>query len=156
MRFAPHTALPRVKGMHQPRDSAVFFSKQTATATAGGRRAGVEQAGTDGEGRSREGGSSFCPPPTPPACVSLLAGVPPDPPPPPPGGGGQGEVRQTAAGGGRVSQPHQLSGIARPIPTPTTPLSHASPYHMAPSNPGVGSGCSRPLSPIAGVSLAVL
>ena len=39
MRFAPHKALPRAKGMHQPRDSAVFFSKQTATATAGGRRA---------------------------------------------------------------------------------------------------------------------
>ena len=30
MRFAPHTALPRVKGMHQPRDSAVLFST-TAT-----------------------------------------------------------------------------------------------------------------------------
>ena len=28
--FCPHTALPRVKGMHQPRDSAIFFStKQT-------------------------------------------------------------------------------------------------------------------------------
>ena len=27
MRFAPHTALPRVKGVHQPRDSAVFFLK---------------------------------------------------------------------------------------------------------------------------------
>ena len=24
--FCSHTALPRVKGMHQPRDSAVFFS----------------------------------------------------------------------------------------------------------------------------------
>ena len=53
MRFAPHTALPRVKGVHQPRDSAVFFSKQTATATAGGRRASVEQVGTGGEGRRR-------------------------------------------------------------------------------------------------------
>ena len=51
MRFAPHTALPRVKGAHQPRDSAVFLSKQTATATAGGRRASVEQMGTDGEAR---------------------------------------------------------------------------------------------------------
>ena len=29
------TALPRAKGMHQPRDSALFFSKQTATAAAG-------------------------------------------------------------------------------------------------------------------------
>ena len=25
--FCSHTALPRVKGVHQPRDSAVFFSK---------------------------------------------------------------------------------------------------------------------------------
>ena len=53
MRFAPHTALPRVKGVHQPRDSAVFFSKQTATAIAGGRCASVEQVGTGGEGRRR-------------------------------------------------------------------------------------------------------
>ena len=30
--FCSHTALPRAKGVHQPRDSAVFFSKQTATA----------------------------------------------------------------------------------------------------------------------------
>ena len=28
--FCSHTALPRAKGAHQPRDSAVFFSKQTA------------------------------------------------------------------------------------------------------------------------------
>ena len=152
MRFAPHTALPRVKGMHQPRDSAVFFSKQTATATAGGRRAGVQQTGTDGEGWSREGGGC---PPSYSARLCVAAGRRPTDP-PPPGGGGQGEVRQTAAGGGRVSQPHQLSGIARPIPTPTTSLSHVFPYHMAPSNPGVGLGCSRPFSPIAGVSLAVL
>ena len=27
MRFAPHTALPRAKGMHQPRDSAFIFLK---------------------------------------------------------------------------------------------------------------------------------
>ena len=46
--FCSHTALPRVKGMHQPRDSAVFSSKQTATATAGDRRAtsNSEQAQT--------------------------------------------------------------------------------------------------------------
>ena len=48
MRFAPHTALPRVKGMHQPRDSAVFFSKQTATAAARGQRASVQRTGTGG------------------------------------------------------------------------------------------------------------
>ena len=59
MRSAPHTALPRVKGMHQPRDSAVFFSKQTATATAGGRRASVEQVGTGGEGRRSRGQQSI-------------------------------------------------------------------------------------------------
>ena len=54
MRFAPHTALPRVKGMHQPRDSAVFFSKQTATATAGGsvRGRAVAQAVKGEEGRA--------------------------------------------------------------------------------------------------------
>ena len=59
MRFAPHTALPRAKGMHQPRDSAVLPSKQTATATAGGRRASVKQVGTDGEGRKRGEGSNL-------------------------------------------------------------------------------------------------
>ena len=51
--FCSHTALPRVKGVHQPRDSAVSFSKQTATATAGCQRASVEQVSTDGEGRRR-------------------------------------------------------------------------------------------------------
>ena len=74
--------------MHQPRDSAVFFSKQTATATAGGRRASVEQAGTGGEGRRRGGGSNShsAPPSSLPACATLLAGDPPRimPPPPPP------------------------------------------------------------------------
>ena len=65
MRFAPHTALPRAKGMHQPRDSAVFFSEQTATATAGGWRASVEQVGTGGEGRGRgEGSNSHSAPPS--------------------------------------------------------------------------------------------
>ena len=44
MRSAPHTALPRVKGMHQPRDSAVFFPKQTAPAAACEQRASVQQA----------------------------------------------------------------------------------------------------------------
>ena len=49
MRFAPHTALPRVKGVHQPRDSAVLFSKQTATATSNREWA---QAVKGGEGRA--------------------------------------------------------------------------------------------------------
>ena len=31
--FCPHTALPRVKGMHQPRDSAVFFSTKQISIT---------------------------------------------------------------------------------------------------------------------------
>ena len=75
--------------MHQPRDSAVFFSKQTATATAGGRRASVEQVGTGGEGRRRgEGSNSHSAPlPSLPACATPLAGSPPHdtaPPPPPP------------------------------------------------------------------------
>ena len=51
--FCPHTALPRAKGVRQPRESAVFFSKQTATAAAGDRRASVQQVGTDGEGRKK-------------------------------------------------------------------------------------------------------
>ena len=32
--FCSHTAPPRVKGVHQPRDSAVFVSKRTITAAA--------------------------------------------------------------------------------------------------------------------------
>ena len=74
-----HTALPRVKGMHQPRDSAVFFSKQTATAAARNQYTSIQRASTDGEGR-REGGwqqFTFCPPPAPPACAPSLSGVPP-------------------------------------------------------------------------------
>ena len=39
--------------MHQPRDSAVFFPKQTAPAAACEQRASVEQMSTDGEGRRR-------------------------------------------------------------------------------------------------------
>ena len=85
MRFAPHTALPRAKGMHQPRDSAVFFSKQTATATAGGRRASVEQVGTGGEGRKRgRAVIHILPPPSLPACATPLAGNPLHTSPPPP------------------------------------------------------------------------
>ena len=91
MRFAPHTALPRVKGVHQPRDSAVFFSKQTATATAGGRRASVEQVGTGGEGRRRgRAVIHILPPPLrcPPVRHRWQAiprtPPPPTPPPPPP------------------------------------------------------------------------
>ena len=155
--FCPHTALPRAKGMHQPRDSAIFFStKQTpqrqraTSARAYSKRVQTVEGGA--------GGAVVSAPLLlrPPVCVVAgrrSTGTPP------PGGGqgtGQGEARQTAAGGGRVSQPHQLSGIAHPLPTPTTPFPHASPYHMSPPNPGVGSGCPRPFSSIAGVSPAVL
>ena len=44
--FCSHTALPRVKGVHQPRDSAVFFSKQTATAAARNQYTSIQRAGT--------------------------------------------------------------------------------------------------------------
>ena len=54
--FCSHTALPRVKGVHQPRDSAVSFSKQITTAAARDQRASVQQAGTGGEGRKKGGG----------------------------------------------------------------------------------------------------
>ena len=90
MRFAPHTALPRVKGVHQPRDSAVFFSKQTATATAGGRRASVGQVVTGGEGRKRGRAVIHILPPLFFARLCDTAGrrspaqhSPPPPPPPP-------------------------------------------------------------------------
>ena len=87
MRFAPHTALPRVKGVHQPRDSAVFSSKQTATATAGGRRASVEQWAQAVKGVEGGGQSIHICPPLLPACATPLAGDPPRsttalPPPP--------------------------------------------------------------------------
>ena len=125
MRFAPHTALPRVKGMHQPRDSAVFFSKQTATAKAGGQRASVEQVGTGGEGRRRGGGSnSFCPPPSLPACATPLAGDPPrsTTPPPPPRTPRQARGGEEGGWGGRgvanyssLSNHAVLSVSARPL-----------------------------------------
>ena len=71
MRFAPHTALPRAKGMHQPRDSAVLSSKQTATVTAGGWRASTEQVAQTVEGGEGGGQQFVCfPPPTPPACIA--------------------------------------------------------------------------------------
>ena len=57
--FCSHTALPRAKGMHQPRrDSAVFFSKQTATAAMGDQRMCIQRAGTGGEGQKKGGSSS--------------------------------------------------------------------------------------------------
>ena len=69
MRFAPHTALPRVKGVHQPRDSAVFFSKQTATASSSRRPDDREwtQAVKGGEGRAavRSNSASRSAPPVP-------------------------------------------------------------------------------------------
>ena len=49
--FCSYTALPRVKGVHQPRDSAVFFSQQTATAAARNQYTSTQRAGTGGEGR---------------------------------------------------------------------------------------------------------
>ena len=81
--FCSNTALPRVKGVHQPRGSAVFSSKQTTTAAARDQRAGVQQAGTDGGGRSR--GGQWCLPPSYSArlCVAVgrrSTGPPPSPP----------------------------------------------------------------------------
>ena len=62
--FCSHTALPRVKGVHQPRDSAVFFSKQTATAAARNQYMSVQRAGTDGGGRRRGGAAVHILPPS--------------------------------------------------------------------------------------------
>ena len=156
--FCPHTALPRVKGMHQPRDSAIFFS-QNKHHSGSARPARGRTASGYRRWRAEQGGAVVSAPLLlrPPVCVAAgRRSTGNAPPPPPRRWTGQGEARQTAAGGGRVSQPHQLSGIARPLPTPTTPFPHASPYHMSPPNPGVGSGCPRPFSSIAGVSPAVL
>ena len=63
MRFAPHTALPRVKGVHQPRDSAVFFlktnshsdSRRLACGRTASKRAQTVEGGAGG-------GQQFLPP----------------------------------------------------------------------------------------------
>ena len=79
MRSAPHTALPRVKGMHQPRDSAVFFLKTNnhSGSARPARKAYSERAQAVKGGKVGGGSSSLhsAPPLSPPACAPLLVGV---------------------------------------------------------------------------------
>ena len=62
--FCSHTAVPRAKGMHQPRDSAVFFSKQTATAAARNQYTSIQRdSGRAQTVKGGEGGGqqfTFC------------------------------------------------------------------------------------------------
>jgi hypothetical protein len=72
MRFAPHTALPRAKGMHQPRDSAVLSSKQTATATSNREWAQTVKGGGGGAAVRNLIRSHSAPPPV---CAPPLSGA---------------------------------------------------------------------------------
>ena len=79
MRSAPHTTLPRVKGVHQPRDSAVFFLKTNnhSGSARPARKAYSERAQAVEGGKRGESSSSLhsAPPLSPPACAPLLVGV---------------------------------------------------------------------------------
>ena len=97
----PHTQrCHESKACTSPATALYFSSKQTATATAGGRRASVEQVGTGGEGRRRGGAVIHILPP-PLRCPPVRhrwqaiprASCPPPPPPPPPC-----QTPQTASG----------------------------------------------------------
>ena len=136
----PHTQrCHESKACTSPATALYFSSKQTATATAGGRRASVERVGTGGEGR-RRGGAVIDILPPPLRCPPVRhrwqaiprASCPPLPPPPRPPCPKHLKPRVDTGGEGRRMEraavrrtPHSRSALSVPARLCTTAVRYS-------------------------------
>ena len=150
----PHTQrCHESKACTSPATALYFSSKQTATATAGGWRASVEQVGTGGEGRRRGGGSNShsAPLSSLPACATPLAGDPPHstPPPPPP----PTETPQTASGHKRCKAEKGRAAVRSILHSHSAPPVSARLCATTVRCPGCRSGLAHRCTIVVAVSV---